>query len=197
MGGAWKRAVRRAASVPKEAVMTGNVPTPSPETPTPPAASRHSLMSLREEVDRLFENFFTGAFGRRGLFELDPFRRLGAAFGGSGELSPEVDVKETPTRFEIAVELPGIDDKDVDVTLRDGVLSIAGEKRAESHAEKADVHLSERSYGRFVRSFRLPETVDEEQVTAAFDKGVLVVTVPKRAEAHRQEKKIEVTIRQP
>lgn len=168
--------------------MAGNIQKTTPETGQPVARS-HPLMTLRDEVDRLFENFFPTAHG---MFELDPFRRVGAAFRTMGDIAPEVDVKETGDRFEITAELPGLDEKDVDVTIRDGILAISGEKKAERKEEKADYHLTERSYGSFTRAFRLPETADEEHVAADFSKGVLTVTVPKRAEAKKEEKKVEV-----
>jgi HSP20 family protein len=168
--------------------MAGNIQKTNQETGTPVARS-HPLMTLRDEVDRLFESFFPTAHG---MFELDPFRRAGAAFRSLGDIAPEVDVKETGDRFEITAELPGLDEKDVEVSIRDGILAISGEKKSERKEEKADYHLSERSYGSFTRAFRLPETADEEKVEAEFSKGVLTVSVPKRPEAKRQEKKIEV-----
>ena len=126
------------------------------------------------------------------MFDLDPLRRLGGVFRASGDLAPEVDVRETGDKFEIAAELPGMDEAAVEVKVRDGVLSIAGEKRMETKEDKADYHLSERTYGRFMRAFRLPETADEDKIVAEFAKGVLTVTVPKRQEAIRHEKKIDV-----
>ena len=172
--------------------MAGNVQKHSPETAAPPAPPQHPLMSLRDEVDRLFDSFFPAMIGRRGLFDIDPFRRLGGWVRSGGELAPEVDVKETDERFEITAELPGMDEKDVEVTVREGLLVISGEKKMETKEERADYHLSERSYGRFLRSFRLPETADDDAISADFAKGVLTVIVPKTAEAQKQEKKIEV-----
>lgn len=173
--------------------MAGNVQKHSPETNVPSATPtpQNPLMSLREEVDRLFDSFFPAA-GRRALFDLDPFRRLGGWMWSSGDLAPEVDVKETDDRFEITAELPGMDEQDVGVTLREGVLTIAGEKKMETEEEKANYHLTERSYGRFVRTFRLPEVADAEHISAEFTKGVLRVTVPKIPAAQVQETKIEI-----
>lgn len=168
--------------------MAGNIQRQTPETGQPPTRT-HPLMTLRDEVDRLFENFFPAT---RGMFELDPFRRIGGAFRALGDIAPEVDVKETEDRIEITAELPGMDENDVNVSLREGVLSITGEKKVERKEEKADYHLSERSYGSFTRAFRLPDSIDAEHIGADFSKGVLTVTVPKRAEVKSQEKKIEV-----
>jgi HSP20 family protein len=176
-----------------EGAMAGNIQKHSPETAVPPAApTQHPLLSLRDEVDRLFDSFFPTVAGRRGLFDMDPFRRLGGWVRSGGELAPEVDVKETDERFEITAELPGMDEKDVEVTLREGMLTISGEKKMETKEDKANYHLTERSYGRFVRTFRLPDTADEDGISAGFTKGVLSVIVPKTAAARAHEKKIEV-----
>lgn len=167
--------------------MAGNIQRNQPDKK--PVARTHPLMTLRDEVDRLFENFFPVSGS---AFELDPFRRLGHAFRAAGDIVPEVDVRETDDRIEICAELPGMDEKDVEVKVRDGVLSIAGEKKAERKEEKADYHLSERSWGSFLREFRLPDAADVEGIDADFTKGVLTVTVPKKAEAHVAEKKIDI-----
>lgn len=169
--------------------MAGNIRKHGPETTPQPAAQPHPLMTLRDEVDRLFENFFPTA---RGMVDIDPFRRLGTAFRAMGDIAPEVDVRETGDHIEIAAELPGMDEKDVSVSVKEGVLSISGEKKVERKEEKADYHLNERSYGSFTRSFRLPENVDDEHIEADFTRGVLTITVPKKAEPARNEKKIEI-----
>jgi HSP20 family protein len=88
--------------------------------------------------------------------------------------------------------LPGIDEKDVEVLVRDGVLSLKGEKKSERDEKKDNYHLVERSYGSFERSFQLPDSADEAQIKADFNKGVLRVVVPKRAEAVKTEKKIPI-----
>lgn len=174
--------------------MAGNIQRQPPES-TPPSVvgGRHPLVSLRQEVDRLFDTLFSAPFGGGGLFDLDPLRHLGGALRPGGGLAPEVDVRETDDKYQICAELPGLDDKDVQVTLREGLLTIAGEKKMESIEEKADYHLTERSYGRFERVFRLPETADDEHISADFSKGVLTVTVPKTAEAAKSAKTISVT----
>lgn len=152
----------------------------------------HPLLSLRDEMDRLFDSFM-GAPMARPLFELDPFRRMGSALHLGGEMIPDTEVRETEYMVEITAELPGLDEKDVTVSFKDGVLSIAGEKKNERKEEKAEYHLSERSYGAFVRSFRVPETVDVEHIDAEFAKGVLTVKLPKLAETKTLEKTIPIT----
>ncbi len=138
--------------------------------------------SLRGDMDRMFEGFFGGSSGLPGMF--------GASLGGV--MSPSVDVRESDKEITIEAELPGLEEKDVDITLRDGVLSIKGEKRSQRDETKDDVHISERSYGSFQRSFRVPESVDVEKVAANFEKGVLTVKMPKSAEAVSREKKIPI-----
>jgi HSP20 family protein len=92
----------------------------------------------------------------------------------------------------IEAELPGVEEKDVSVTLANGLLTIKGEKK-EQHEEKGETHyLSERSFGMFERSLRLPDTIDETKVEAKFDKGVLKITAAKKPEAVKAERKIEV-----
>ena len=89
---------------------------------------------------------------------------------------PSIDVRETNTDLAVEAELPGMDEKDVSVTLSNGVLTLKGEKKSEREEKKEDYHLMERSYGSFQRSFRLGDTIDPDKVTAAFDKGVLKVS---------------------
>ena len=94
--------------------------------------------------------------------------------------------------YEVTAELPGIDDKNIEVTLSDDVLTIKGEKREEKEEKERNYQLSERLYGAFERSFEMPEGVDTEKVEARFDKGVLKITLPKKPEALKKEKKIEI-----
>jgi HSP20 family protein len=146
-------------------------------------------MTLRDEVDRLFDNFFPTAFGRS-LFDLDPWRER--PFRSLGDFAPHMDVKECANHYAISVELPGMAEKDVAVKVHGGLLTITGEKKAERSEESGEMHLTERSYGAFTRSVRLPENADADSIKADYDKGVLTVTVPKR-EGGKDERKIEVT----
>ena len=105
---------------------------------------------------------------------------------------PELDVRENAKSMTIEVELPGVDEKDVSVTLANGLLTVKGEKKHE-HEEKDESHyLSERSFGAFERCLRLPETIDENKLEARFDKGVLKIIAPKKPEAIKAERKIEI-----
>jgi len=119
----------------------------------------------------------------------------------AGAISPEaigwipaMDIVETPAELTLSAELPGVDPKDVDVSVDDGVLTIRGEKSEERKEEEdKKVYLYERSYGSFQRSVSLPQSVDASKITADFDKGVLKVHMPKSAEAKPKGRKIEVT----
>lgn len=140
---------------------------------------RNPLLSFRREMDRLFEDAFRG-FGMPSL--------LGASTGLSW---PNVEVRETDNEVRLTAELPGLSERDVELTLENDVLCLRGERKAES--EDKDRGYSERFYGRFERRIALPSGVDEEKVSACFDNGVLTVTVPKSAEAeHRHRMPINV-----
>ena len=148
-----------------------------------PANRDHSIASpftsLQREVDRLFEDF------SRGFPSLAPF-----AGGNGGMLTPSVDVSETDKEIEITAELPGLEEKDVQINVADNVLTIRGEKTAEKEEKEKNYRLVERSYGSFERRLELPSGVDADAIKASLAKGVLKVTVPKPAPA--QTKKVEV-----
>jgi HSP20 family protein len=138
--------------------------------------------SLQREVDRLFEEF------SRGL----PMLATSALMN----IVPRVDVTETDTEIEITAELPGLERKDVEISLEDDVLTIRGEKKIETEqdnkkdGENKNYHLNERSYGVFYRVLQLPPGIDPSTVKATMSNGVLKITIPKPARA--QAKKIEV-----
>ena len=147
--------------------------------------------SLRREIDRLFEDFDGGVWRspfRRPLFDVAPFWRSEVTWPAV----PAVNVAETEKGYEITAELPGMDEKNIEVKFADGVLSIKGEKREEKEEKKKDYYLSERSFGSFQRAFEVPEGVDSDKIEATFSKGVLTLTLPKSAEAQKAEKKIAV-----
>jgi HSP20 family protein len=137
------------------------------------------LVSMREDLDRLF--------GRT------PLGGEELARGAEGDWMPAMDIRETPDAFVLDLELPGMDPDAVDVKIDDHSLSISGERRFESESQDGNLHRVERRYGAFRRSVRLPETADVEKVEAAFDKGVLTVTVGKMAEV--KPKQIEVKVK--
>ncbi len=107
----------------------------------------------------------------------------------SAAVAPDVDIRENDKEI-IEAELPGIDEQDIEVMVRSGLLSLKGEKKSERDEKKDTYHLVERSYGSFERSLEPPDSIDEEQIKADFNKGVLRVVVPKRPEAVKSTKKI-------
>ena len=137
------------------------------------------LSLLRHEMNTLFDNFFRG-------FETEPFA---ARFGS---FTPTVDVKESEKDFKISAELPGMDEKDIDVSITRDSLTVRGEKKEEKEDKGKNYYRMERSYGSFSRTVPLPAEVDTEKVKAEFKKGVLTVTVPKTAKAIKETKKIVV-----
>ncbi|HEU5398462.1 MAG TPA: Hsp20/alpha crystallin family protein [Gammaproteobacteria bacterium] len=122
----------------------------------------------------------------------------GHSFGFNGELNtvsawtPRVDVKEEAERFLIRADIPGVDPKDIEVSLENGLLTISGERKTESRDEQEGWTRVERHSGRFQRSFTLPETVDAEGVSAKGSHGVLEISIPKVAKV--QPRKIEVKV---
>jgi HSP20 family molecular chaperone IbpA len=99
---------------------------------------------------------------------------------------------QTDKGYEITAELPGMEEKDIDVKLSNGILTIRGEKRDEKEEKKQNYYMRERSFGSFERSFQVPEDVDVNKIGASFKKGVLTLMLPKSAEAQKAEKKIEI-----
>jgi HSP20 family protein len=148
------------------------------------------LDSLRQEIDRLFDDFGRGFWQpfRRSLFSVEPFFRRELKLAAM----PAVDVAESDKAFELTAELPGMDEKNIEVKVVDGNLTIKGEKQEEKEEKKKDYYLHERRFGSFERSFELPEGVEVDKIEAAFKKGVLTVTLPKKPEAQKPAKKIEV-----
>jgi HSP20 family protein len=134
---------------------------------------------FRQEMDSLFDRFFRG-------FEMEPSRARMEAF------TPSIDVKESDKEIKVHAELPGIDEKDIDVSLSKDALTISGEKKEEKEDKGENYYRVERSYGSFTRTVPLPVEIDTEKVKAEFKKGVLTVTLPKTAKAIKQTKKISV-----
>ena len=144
---------------------------------------------LHREIDRLFDAF-DGDFWR------PPFRRSMLESGWPREpllaAAPAVDIAETDKSYEITAELPGMDEKNLEVKLTNSSLVIKGERQQEKEEKKKDYYLRERQFGSFERRFAVPEDVDAEKIEASFKKGILNVTLPKKPEAVKPEKKIEV-----
>jgi len=142
------------------------------------AASTSPFMSLQREIDRLFDDFSRG------------FPTFASFGNGKSDLLPSMDVTETDKQIEITAELPGLEEKDVQINVADNLLTIRGEKKAEKEEKDKNYRLVERSYGSFERTLELPDGVNLDAIQASIAKGVLKVTVPKPAPA--QVKKIDV-----
>lgn len=137
---------------------------------------------FRREMEQVFDGLGSGRpAGSTSLLE----RQLGA-------FTPNIDVSETDQEVRVTAELPGLEEKDVEVTLVDGALSIKGEKRDEQEEEKGEFYRSERRYGMFERRIALPAGVDPDKAAASFKKGVLRVTLPKTAEAQNRRRRVPV-----
>ncbi|MFN4143305.1 Hsp20/alpha crystallin family protein [Aestuariivirga sp.] len=135
--------------------------------------------NLQREIDRVFQDF-----GRGGMPSLGEL--------GRGGMGMKVNVAEQDGALEVTAELPGCAPEDIDVQLKDGVLTIKGEKKVEKDEKEKGYHLMERSYGMFERSFSLPAEVDGSKVEASFDKGVLKVVLPKLPQEQSKSQKITV-----
>ena len=123
------------------------------------------------------------------MLDIGASRRAKAAFGGI----PAANLTETDKAYEITSELPdGMNEKNVEVTFANGVLTIKGQKQEEREERKKGYHMRERSFGSFERTFQVPEGIDADRIKVSFKKGVLTVTLPKTAEARRVERKIAV-----
>src|SRR5690349_3104927 len=150
-------------------------PVPVKQTTPVPTGAPDYWRSFKTEMDRLFDRF-TSTLG------IAPFQ----TFRGESMFTmptPAVDITEDDGTINVTAELPGMAEKDIQVTLSGNTLVIRGEKRQEREEKDKGYHLSERCYGEFQRSFLLPEGVDSDKVEAKFANGVLTVSVPKTAQA--------------
>jgi HSP20 family protein len=145
---------------------------------------------LRQEINRMFDDFGWGSWPafRRSLFTPEPV----SSGGMTRKIMPAVDVVESEKAYEVAAELPGMDEKNIEIKVVNGILTMKGEKQEQKEEKKKDYYLQERSFGSFERSFEVPESVDADKIEARFKKGVLTLTLPKKAEAQKPAKKIEV-----
>lgn len=160
------------------------------------------ISGLRNEINRLFGRGLAPRGGRRTTdlwspdslgFGRDPFELLESAFAGVGlESFGHADLSETDEAYELQVDLPGMKKDDISVDFSDGVLSISGERKDEREDKRKGYYLSERSYGAYERSFRVPESVDYDNISAQFNDGVLTITLPKTEEAQKTSRRIDV-----
>jgi HSP20 family protein len=153
-----------------------------------PARPGDFFGSLRDEIERVFEDFDRGRWGApvrwRGP-DLDLFRRARL----SSAWTPSVDIAEKDGMFEVTADLPGIDEKNIEVKLLGGMLTVKGTREEHKEEKKKDYYVSERQFGAFDRSFQIPESVDSEKIDAHFKNGVLTISLPKRPEALKGREK--------
>ena len=138
------------------------------------------LRHLRSQINRVFDDFW-------GESRLAPGREIAGGFW------PQVDVTEAEKEIKVSAEIPGVESKDIDVSVEDGMLTIKGEKKYEREEKEKGQYRMERSYGSFERAIGLPAEVDESKAKAEFKKGVLRLTLPKRPGTPSRRKKISVT----
>jgi HSP20 family protein len=137
------------------------------------------LASLQERMNRLFNDSFSSVTNQESL--------------SAGSFVPPVDVYEDEQGIRLKMEVPGIDEKDIDIRLENNLLTVRGERKLEKETKEENYHRIERSYGSFTRSFSLPNTVNTEEVKAAYTKGVLTINLGKRAEARPKQIKVDIT----
>jgi HSP20 family protein len=131
------------------------------------------------------ESILSSAAGHRGILAPRPWLRF----------TPAIDIVEKDKALEVTAELPGLDAKNIDLQLSDGVLTIKGEKQEEKEEKTKDRYVSERRYGSFRRSLQIPSGVDAEEIEASFKSGVLMVSLPKSPEAQKKQKTIPVSVK--
>ncbi|MEX2494521.1 MAG: Hsp20/alpha crystallin family protein [Woeseia sp.] len=143
---------------------------------------RGDITSLHREMDRLFDRLWNDSFSPS-LLSGDWSRM---------DVMPQLDVTEDDKSFSVKVDLPGMDEKTVDVTLSDRVLTIRGKKEEDRETKDKDYYRRERAFGSFRRSIEIPAAVDTSQIDASFKKGILTIHLPKTKEAQATTKHIEV-----
>src|ERR1017187_4001999 len=132
--------------------------------------------TLQDRINRVFRDSYSGE-GRDESLTTSSF-------------APAVDVYEDEHKVTLKIEVPGIDEKDIDVQVENNILTVHGERKIEKEEKEENYRRVERQYGSFTRTFTLPTTVDTESVSATYDKGVLKIALPKKAEARSEERRV-------
>jgi len=149
------------------------------------------MKQLTTEVDRWLIDFLRGGTHvpfNRSVVDVEPYRRGEISFVAT----PPVDIVEKDDGYKLTAELPGADEQDVEIKFAEGTMTMEGQKEEDKEDERQDHLLSERRYGAFHRSFRVPEGVDADRIEATLKNGVLMVILPKTAEARKKQKTIAV-----
>ena len=134
--------------------------------------------TLQDRLNRVFRDSYSGADRDDSLT--------------TSSFAPAVDVYEDEHKVTLKIEVPGIDEKDIDVQVENNILTVHGERKIEKEEKEENYRRVERQYGSFTRTFTLPTTVDSEKVSATYDKGVLKIALPKKAEAKPKQIKVNV-----
>lgn len=141
------------------------------------------LAALQDRMNRMFEGTLTRTRSEEELF--------------TGTWAPPVDIYETKDKITLKAELPGFDEKQINLRFEDGVLTLEGERKFEKESGDENYHRVERSYGKFVRSFAIPAGVEGDRIAASFSNGVLTVDLPKREETKPKQIRIEANSPKP
>ena len=136
------------------------------------------FLSLQQEMNSIFNRFSENI--------LSPFRE------DAWSTFPKVNIKESKNKVEVSAELPGLDKKDIEINIKDNVLTLRGEKRLENETKEENYYRMERSYGAFNRTISLPSEVQTDKTDAKFKNGILTISVPKKPESEQKLKKIEI-----
>jgi HSP20 family protein len=142
--------------------------------------TRREFSTLQDRVNRIFRESYSPEGPDEALTTTN--------------FTPPVDVYEDEHKFTLKIEVPGIDEKDIDVSIENNTLVVHGERRFEKEEKEENFHRVERKYGSFTRSFTLNNSVDPEQVSAHYDKGVLKINLAKKAEAKPKQIKVNVDV---
>ncbi len=159
---------------------------------TPEAKGRRLAVAKPDFTEQLIQRFSQLRNEVDSLIDHYPYRLRALGFGRPAS-APALDMTETDRGYKITAELPGIEPENVEVTLEEGMLRIAGEKKEQRDEKERGYRLSERSYGSFERTIELPPSADAEKIDASFKSGVLTITVPKSAEAKRNMRTIKIS----
>jgi HSP20 family protein len=145
------------------------------------------FLEIRQEIDRIFDNAFRG-FG----FPSIGFGRERNPATQSNWLKPTLDIAASDQEYSISVELPGVDEKEVQLELDNDTLKIKGDKRQEKEKKEKNYYRMERSYGSFQRTLSLPEDADQDKINAVYKKGIMEITIPRKAIPKTEVKQIEI-----
>lgn len=137
----------------------------------------NDVWGLQSDINRLFDAF------------MSPFERTEM----KNSVSPRLDIAELKDKYEIKAELPGMDENDINLSVEDGLLTISGEKKAETEEKDKGYYLRECSYGSFSRTVRLPDNIADDKISAQFKKGVLIVDMPKTQQQQSKARKIAIS----